>query len=56
MTCRCELLLSELLDLGKVIVALPHPQPQLGVGPTRLLGRRDRFSLTAIEFPVQTEY
>ncbi len=55
-TGRRKLLLGELFDIGQVVVTLAHPQAQLRIGAPRLLGRCDRFSLAAIELPVQAEY
>ena len=50
-----QLLLGELLDLAEVVVALAHPQPQLGVRAARLLGRGDRLALAALQLAVQAE-
>ncbi len=50
-----ELLLGELLDRTEVVVAVAHPQAQLGVRPARLFGRGDRFALTALQLAMQAE-
>ena len=50
-----QLLLGELLDLGQVVAALAHPQPQLGVRAARLLRGRDRLALAALQLAVQAE-
>ena len=52
---RLQLLLGQALDVGEVVAALAHPQPQLGVGPARLLGRGDRLALTTLQLAVQPE-
>ena len=47
--------LGGLLDLGQVVVALAHPEPQRGRGPARLLGRRDGGVVAPGQLAVQAD-
>ena len=47
--------LGGVLDLGQVVVALAHPQPQRGRGAARLLGRRDGGVVAPGQLAVQPD-